>query len=97
VAVSRERTDRIEQAEAYLRELGLRECRVRLHENELARIEVPASEIALLADPAVREPLARWLRELGFRFVTLDLDGFRTGSMNQLIPLELKRQYATEP
>jgi uncharacterized protein len=97
VAVSRERTERIEQAEAYLRSLGLRECRVRLHENELARIEVPASEIARLANAAVREPLARRLRELGFRFVTLDLEGFRTGSMNQLIPLELKRQYTNEP
>ncbi len=97
VAVSRERTERIEQAEAYLRSLGLRECRVRLHENELARVEVPASEIARLADAAVRAPLARRLRELGFRFVTLDLEGFRTGSMNQLIPLELKRQYTNEP
>src|SRR5262245_31224934 len=85
VAVSRERTHRVEQAEAYLRQLGLRECRVRLHENELARVEVPAGAIARLADDAVREPLARKLRELGFRFVTLDLEGFRTGSMNELI------------
>jgi pyridinium-3,5-biscarboxylic acid mononucleotide sulfurtransferase len=97
VAVSRERTARVEQAEAYLRQLGLRECRVRLHENELARVEVPGGEIARLADAAVREPLARRLRELGFKFVTLDLEGFRTGSMNELIPLELKRQYASEP
>src|SRR5581483_7905351 len=97
VAVSRERTARVEQAEAYLRQLGLRECRVRLHENELARVEVPAGEIARLADAAVREPLARRLRELGFRYVTLDLEGFRTGSMNELIPLELRRQYTAEP
>jgi pyridinium-3,5-biscarboxylic acid mononucleotide sulfurtransferase len=93
VAVSRERTARIESAERYLRELGLRECRVRLHENELARIEVPASEIARLASPEVREPLAAHLKQLGFRFVTIDLEGFRTGSMNELIPLELRRQY----
>jgi uncharacterized protein len=97
VAVSRERTARIEQAEAYLRQLGLRECRVRLHENELARVEVPAGEIARLADAAVREPLARRLKELGFRYVTLDLEGFRTGSMNELIPLELRRQYTAQP
>ena len=58
---------------------------------------MPAGEIARLADAAVREPLARKLRELGFRFVTLDLEGFRTGSMNELIPLELRRQYASEP
>jgi uncharacterized protein len=93
VAVSRERTARIESAERLLRELGLRECRVRLHENELARIEVPAGEIARLASPEVREPLAARLKELGFRFVTIDLEGFRTGSMNELIPLELRRQY----
>jgi uncharacterized protein len=94
VEVTRERTARVEEAEAYLHELGLRECRVRLHEGELARIEVHASEIARLAEPAVRGPLAKRLKELGFRFVTIDLEGFRTGSMNQLIPLEIKRQYS---
>jgi uncharacterized protein len=96
VAVSRERTARVEAAELYLRGLGLRECRVRLHENELARIEVPAAEIARLADPAVRRPLAARLRELGFKFVTLDLEGFRTGSMNELVPLELKQKFSAE-
>lgn len=95
VAVTPERTARIEQAEGYLRGLGLRECRVRLHEHELARLEVSPAELPRLADPAVREPLVARLRELGFRYVTLDLEGFRTGSMNELIPLELKRQYTT--
>ena len=95
VAVTTERTSRIEQAETYLRSLGLRDCRVRLHENELARMEVPADDIARLADPAVRESLSRRLRELGFKYVTLDLEGFRSGSMNELIPLELRRRYAT--
>jgi uncharacterized protein len=94
VSVSRERTARVESAERYLRELGLRECRVRLHEGELARIEVPAGEIARLASPEVRGPLAEHLKRLGFRFVTIDLEGFRTGSMNELIPLELRRQYS---
>jgi uncharacterized protein len=93
VAVSRERTARVEAAEVFLRALGLRECRVRLHEGELARIEVPADEIARLADEAVRAGIAGRFKELGFRFVTLDLEGFRSGSMNELIPLELKRQY----
>jgi uncharacterized protein len=97
VAVSRERTGRVEAAERLLRELGLRECRVRLHENELARIEVPAAEIARLALAEVREPLARRLRELGFRYVTLDLEGFRTGSMNELVPLELRRKFEGRP
>lgn len=95
VAVTAERTARIESAEAYLHALGLRECRVRLHENELARLEVPVSEIAHLADPETRDALVARLRELGFRYVTLDLEGFRTGSMNALIPLELKQRYAS--
>lgn len=97
VAATVERTARVEAAEAYLRSLGLRECRVRLHEGELARIEVPAAEVARLATPAVREPLARRLRELGFLFVTIDLEGFRSGSMNELIPLGLRRQYEARP
>jgi uncharacterized protein len=90
VTVTPERTGRVEAAEAYLRRLGLRELRVRLHEGELARVEVPAAELPRLADPAVREPLVRFLRDLGFRFVTLDLEGFRSGSLNTLVPLESK-------
>jgi pyridinium-3,5-biscarboxylic acid mononucleotide sulfurtransferase len=92
--VTAERTGRIEAGEAYLRSLGLRDCRVRLHEGELARIEVPASEIARLAEPEVREGLARRMRELGFRFVTLDLEGFRSGSMNSLVSLEVKARFS---
>jgi uncharacterized protein len=94
VAVTRERTARVEAAEAHLRALGLRECRVRLHEGELARVEVPAAELARLADPAVREPLAARLKELGFRYVTLDLEGFRSGSLNELVSLDVRRRYA---
>jgi uncharacterized protein len=94
VQVTRERTARVEAAEAHLRALGLRECRVRLHEGELARIEVPLTEVARLVEPAVRDGLARRLRELGFQFVTLDLEGFRSGSLNQLVSLELKRSFA---
>jgi uncharacterized protein len=93
VEVTRERTARVEAAEAYLRELGLRECRVRIHEGELARIEVPASELARMAEPAVRAGLVRQLKELGFRFVTLDLEGFRSGSLNTLVSLETKKLY----
>lgn len=93
VQVTTERTGRIEAAEAYLKELGLRELRVRLHEGELARIEVPAAAISRLMDAAVRERLARRFKELGFRYVTLDLEGFRTGSMNELIGLETRRMF----
>lgn len=94
VAVTRERTARIEAAEACLRSLGYRECRVRLHEGELARIEVPLAELPRLADPDVREALARRFRELGFQFVTLDLEGFRSGSLNTLVSLERRSQFS---
>jgi len=93
VAVTPERTKRVEDAEAFLRSLGLRECRVRYHEGDLARIEVPVSEIAKLAADTVRTELTRTLHALGFKFVALDLDGFRSGSLNDLVPLELKVQF----
>src|SRR5436309_74822 len=95
VAVTPDRTARVEAAEAYLRGLGLRECRVRLHEGELARVEVPAGELPRLADAAVREGLVRRLKELGFTFVTLDLEGFRSGSLNSLVSLEQRRLFST--
>ncbi len=94
VEVTRERTARVEAAEAHLKALGLRELRVRLHEGELARIEVPAAELPRLAEPAVREALVKRLKELGFAFVTLDLEGFRSGSLNTLVSLESKRLFA---
>jgi uncharacterized protein len=97
VTVTRERTARVEAAEVYLRGLGLCECRVRLHEGELARIEVPLAEVPRLACPEVRDGLVRRLRELGFQFVTLDLEGFRTGSLNTLVSLESKRLFAQPP
>jgi uncharacterized protein len=97
VAVTVERTARVEAAEAYLRSLGLRECRVRLHEGELARVEVPAEELAKLAEPAVRQGLVQRLKEVGFQFVTLDLEGFRSGSLNTLVNLDVKRRFDTSP
>jgi uncharacterized protein len=94
--VTRERTGMVEAAEAHLKSLGLRDCRVRLHEGDLARLEVPLDEVARLAQPGVREALARRLKELGFRYVTLDLEGFRSGSLNDLIGLETRRRFQNE-
>jgi uncharacterized protein len=93
VEVTPERTARIEAAEVYLHEQGYRECRVRLHADGLARIEVPAAELARLADATVRDKLVRRFRELGFQYVTLDLEGFRSGSLNALVSLESKRLF----
>lgn len=87
-AVTPERLAMIDAAEQHLRSLGLRECRVRYHRGDLARLEVPAAEIARFCQPEIREPLLARLRELGFKFVTLDLAGFRSGSLNVLVPVE---------
>jgi uncharacterized protein len=95
VTVTPERTARVEAAEVYLRQLGLRELRVRLHDGELARIEVPVAAVPRLADPAVCAPLVAHLKSLGFRYVTLDLEGFRSGSLNELVSLENKRLFQT--
>jgi pyridinium-3,5-biscarboxylic acid mononucleotide sulfurtransferase len=96
VTVTPERTERVEKAEARLRELGLREFRVRLHEGDLARIEVPLDALPLLARPDVRDGLVAYMKCLGFKFVTLDLEGFRSGNLNALIDLEQKRLYTTD-
>lgn len=97
VAVTPERTGMIEQAETFLRSLGLRDGRVRFHEGELARIEVPVGDLARLAETGVREAISAKFRELGFRFVTLDLEGFRSGSMNGLVPLDMRIRHNREP
>jgi uncharacterized protein len=96
VEVTPERTARIEAAEAYLKKLGYREFRVRLHEGELARIEVPPDGLTKLVDPSVRAELIRYLKHLGFLYVSVDLEGFRSGSLNELIPLETRAANKTK-
>lgn len=86
--VTPERVAMVDRAEQMLRGLGLRELRVRYHKGDLARIEVPVEQIARLAEPTLREQIAAELRTLGFKFVTLDLVGFRSGSLNALVPAE---------
>jgi uncharacterized protein len=83
-----ERLARIDAAEQILRSFGLPTVRVRLHENELARLEVPLGALAQLCAEGKREQIVAEFRRLGFRFVTLDLEGFRSGSFQQLIPAE---------
>jgi uncharacterized protein len=94
VAATPERTARIEAAEGFLREQGLREVRVRLHQGELARVEVPADALHWFLEPDHRLSLVDHLRHLGFRFVTLDLEGFRSGSLNTLVSLDTQRRFA---
>jgi len=72
---------RVERCEDVLIGLGLQQVRVRVH-GEIARIECATADLPRILDPGVREPLTKTFHENGFRFVTLDLDGYRTGSLN---------------
>ena len=74
----------VEKAEQLLMDLGFRQIRVRVHGN-LARIEALPEDIPKLADPALREHISGKLREYGFSYVTMDLAGYRTGSMNEVL------------
>ena len=92
VAVTPERVRRIDSAESFLRrEFGLREFRVRCEANDLARIEVALGEVTPMLNATTFERISRELRSLGFRCVTLDLEGFRSGNLNALVPLETLR------
>ncbi len=86
--VTPERVKMIDEAEQWLRGQGLRLLRVRYHKGDMARIEVPIEELPRLASPEVRNELVEVFRALGFKFVTLDLEGFRSGSLNSLITPE---------
>jgi uncharacterized protein len=89
--ITPEKLRMIDRAETFLREeLGVSECRVR-HHGGLARIEVPARWIERLAAPAVRDRIDAAFREIGYQYVALDLRGFRSGSLNEVIPLNVKR------
>ncbi len=88
-AISREALARVAAAAEVLHALGLRELRVR-HHDTLARIEVPPDAMPLLLDPGVRGHVAAELRRLGYLWVTLDLAGFRSGSLNDALPTKNK-------
>lgn len=75
---------RIDAAEDYLRRLGFEQVRVRIH-GDVARIEVGRTQVARVAEPATRMDVVAKLKGLGFMYVCLDLEGFRTGSMNASI------------
>lgn len=86
-AITLEKLKRVERAEDYLHDLGFVQLRVRVHgaASELARIEVMPDKLAQLADPLTREQVVAHLKELGFTYVTLDLAGFRSGAMNEVL------------
>jgi uncharacterized protein len=76
----------VEKGEDALRALGFRQFRVR-HHGDIVRIEIAREEFARALNPAMAAEFTRIFKELGFKFVTLDLEGFRSGSMNALLPV----------
>lgn len=83
VPVTIERLSKVERGEKILREKGFREFRVRVHD-ELARIELAPEELAKALNIETFENLANRFKDLGFRYVTLDLQGYRSGAMNEV-------------
>ena len=85
--VTTEALTAVEQGEEALRQLGFRQFRVR-HHGDIARIEIAREEMPCALTPEMAAKFTRIFKALGFKFVTLDLEGFRSGSMNSLLPPE---------
>jgi len=80
--ITLEKLKRIEKAEGFFRDLGIKQVRVRCH-NKLAKIEVGEKDLLFLMEEDLRKKIISKLKQLGFIYITLDLQGYRTGSMNE--------------
>lgn len=89
--VTREALDVVERGEDAVRALGFRQFRVR-HHGDIVRIEIAREELEHALDPAMAAQFTTIFKALGFKFVTLDMEGFRSGSMNSLLPAEQLRR-----
>jgi uncharacterized protein len=89
-AVTIERLSKVDRGEEIMREFGFREFRVR-HHDTLVRLEISPAEMDRVLRKEVLDQIAARFRELGFKYVTLDLEGFRSGSMNEVLPIRIKR------
>jgi uncharacterized protein len=85
--VTDEKLRTIERAEQCLRALGFRVCRVR-HHDDLARIEIGRDELTRALQPEMSAAIVRSLKQLGYRLVTIDLQGYRRGSLNEGVTLQ---------
>ena len=83
--VTEEALTTVAKAEEFLRGLGLRQLRVR-HHDTIARIEVEPDDLPLMVSDEVREAVSSYFRSIGYAYVTLDLAGFRSGSLNEVLP-----------
>lgn len=89
--VTPEKLRQIDAAEDALRALGFRQVRVR-HHGPLARVELAVDELSRALDPDLARAISRAVHEHGFRWVALDLDGYRTGSLNEILQIEPPRR-----
>jgi uncharacterized protein len=89
--ITPERLNQVDLMEDGMRSLGFRQVRARWH-GEIVRLEVEANELARTTEPEVRNAIVRLGRELGFTFVTTDLAGFSSGSLNQLLGIRKNPQ-----
>jgi pyridinium-3,5-biscarboxylic acid mononucleotide sulfurtransferase len=87
-AVTPEKLHQIERAEAALRELGFRGCRVR-HHDDVARLELAPGDLPRAVEPATARAIAAAVKAAGYRYVAIDVEGYRTGSLNEPIPLRV--------
>jgi uncharacterized protein len=87
VAIDLEKLKRVGACEVLLKQLGFREFRVRYH-GDLARIEIAGGEMERIFEKEIRDAIVRRFKEVGFSYVSLDLQGFRSGSLNE--PLQRK-------
>lgn len=94
VKVTPERLAMIDQAEQLLRSLGFRELRVRYHADDMARIEVPLDRLEEFCSGEVRSVVIEEFTRLGFKFITLDLAGFRSGGFAKLVPIETVQRFS---
>jgi uncharacterized protein len=89
--VTREALEVVERGEEAIRALGFRQFRVR-HHGDIVRIEIAKEELSRALSPAMAGQFTAIFKQLGFKFVTLDLEGFRSGSMNALLPADHLRR-----
>lgn len=93
--ISRENLTRVDAAETFIRDHGFRSFRVRFHDENTARIEVSPSDMVHVLDQEFREKLVTHMKGLGFIYVTLDLQGYRTGAMNEVLTDAEKRKFTS--
>lgn len=94
--ITKENLMKIDTAETLLRDMGFRSFRVRHHDDRTARLEVGAEEFQRMFEPKTRERIVSELKRLGYLYVTLDLQGYRSGSMNEVLTPEQKESF-TKP